>query len=264
MYNYNPNKIKKEPQLYVLKKILMKETKLKMQLSAVKEAKIMGTLDHPNIIRYHTSFLEGDHLYILMEYAQKGDLYKILREQRTKKKYISEKDLWEYAHQIIQGVAYLHANNIIHRDIKCLNIFLSEGKTIKLGDMGVSKISPLGLLAHGTRVGTPLYLAPEVVKAQPYDHKIDIWAVGCALYHLSCLEPPFAGDNLITLGNAIANKKPKAIPHVYSSKFRNFVDVLLSKSPKQRPTALEAIKMIPAFVTKIKENKGDGSSQALL
>jgi len=74
------------------------------------------------------------------------------------------------------------------------------------------------------------------------------------------LEPPFAGDNLITLGNAIANKKPKAIPHVYSSKFRNFVDVLLNKSPKQRPTALEAIKMIPAFVTK---NKGDGTSKGM-
>ena len=76
----------------------MKETKLKMQLAAVKEAKIMGTLDHPNIIKYYTSFLEGGYLYILMEYAQKGDLYNILKEQRTKKKYISEKDLWEYAH----------------------------------------------------------------------------------------------------------------------------------------------------------------------
>lgn len=252
MYNNNNSnraKSKKDPQLYVLKKIQMKGTKIKMQVSAVNEAKILSNLDHPNVIKFYTSFMEGDYLYILMEYAQKGDLYnvslnfvlyqilinfflQILKEQRSKKKYISEKDLWEYAHQICQGVSYLHANSVIHRDIKCLNIFITEGKTIKLGDLGVSKISPLGLLGHGTRVGTPLYLAPEVVKAQPYDHKIDIWAVGCALYHLACLEPPFSGDNLITLGNAIANKKPKPIPHVYSSKFRNFVEILLSKNPK--------------------------------
>jgi NIMA (never in mitosis gene a)-related kinase len=138
----------------------------------------------------------------------------------------------------------------MHRDIKCLNIFLADQKTIKLGDMGVSKVAPMGLLAQGTRVGTPLYLAPELVQAQPYDHKIDIWATGCALYHLACLEPPFHGDNLVTLGNAIAHKKPKPVPHVYSNKFQTFVERLLKKNPRDRPTALEAIGMIPAFVSK--------------
>jgi serine/threonine protein kinase len=143
----------------------MKDIKPKMQLAAVREATIMSELDHPNVVRFYTSFLENDCLYILMEYAQKGDLYKMLREQRSKKKYLSEKDLWDYAYQICKGVAHLHANNIMHRDIKCLNIFLADQKTIKLGDMGVSKVAPLGLLAQGTRVGTPLYLAPELVTA---------------------------------------------------------------------------------------------------
>jgi NIMA (never in mitosis gene a)-related kinase len=64
-----------------------------------------------------------------------------------------------------------------------------------------------GQLIQGTRVGTPLYLAPELIMSQPYDHKVDIWAIGCALYHLSSLEPPFQADNLINLGNAIANRK---------------------------------------------------------
>ena len=93
-----------------------------------------------------------------------------------------------------------------------------------MGDLGVAKCQQIGLLQHGTRVGTPLYLAPELVKAQFYDHKVDIWSIGCALYHMACLEPPFQADNLITLGNMIVNKKPKQIPHVYSSKFRSFVD----------------------------------------
>mmetsp|Transcript_12257 Transcript_12257/g.12060 ORF Transcript_12257/g.12060 Transcript_12257/m.12060 type:complete len:110 (-) Transcript_12257:80-409(-) len=107
---------------------------------------------------------------------------------------------------------YLHAKNIIHRDVKCLNIFLTEDKRIKIGDLGVSKIVSSSAAMHGTRVGTPLYLSPELVKQHPYDFKVDVWAIGCAIYHLACLEPPFQGENLITLGNNIVNKKPKALP----------------------------------------------------
>jgi NIMA (never in mitosis gene a)-related kinase len=75
-----------------------------------------------------------------MEYANKGDMYQILKEQRTRKKFISEKDMWDYSYQLLKAINFLHDNNIIHRDIKCLNIFLSDHKTIKLGDLGVSKI----------------------------------------------------------------------------------------------------------------------------
>lgn len=98
---------------------------------------------------------------------------------------------------------------MIHRDIKTLNIFLAENYKIRLGDLGVSKMQPVGICMQGTRVGTPLYLAPEVIKSMPYDHKIDMWAVGCAVYHMAQLEPPFQGDNLVTLGNLITTKKPK-------------------------------------------------------
>lgn len=89
-----------QPQLklYVLKKIPLSSAKLKIQLAAIREAQIMSQLSHPNIIQFHTSFVEHDCLYILMEYAEKGDLYKVIKEQRHKKKYISEKDLWDFAY----------------------------------------------------------------------------------------------------------------------------------------------------------------------
>ena len=103
-------------------------------------------------------------------------------------------------------------------------------------------------MQHDTRVGTPLYLSPEIVKQQPYDYKVDIWAIGCALYHLAQLEPPFQGDNLITLGNNIVNKKPKPLPANYSSKLISFVDSLLAKKACDRPSAREAVLMIPSFV----------------
>lgn len=143
----------------------------------------------------------------------------------------------------------------MHRDIKCLNIFLSDSKTIKLGDLGVSEIVPSGVTQQGTRIGTPLYLAPELVKNQQYDHKIDMWAIGCALYHLAGLETPFQGDNLVNLGNQIVNKRPKPLPPVYSVKFRMFVEGLLSKAPRDRPSAEEALEGMPGFIVKQKQKE---------
>jgi NIMA (never in mitosis gene a)-related kinase len=75
--------------------------------------------------------------------------------------------------------------------MKCLNIFMGANDQIKLGDMGVSEFLTFGHTQHGKRVGTPLYLSPEIVKNYQYDHKVDIWAIGCSLYYLASLENPF-------------------------------------------------------------------------
>ena len=103
-------------------------------------------------------------LHIVMEYAESGDLYQLLKTQKRKRKYFCEKDLWMFAYEILLGLEYLHSKSIIHRDIKTLNIFLSEKQQrIKIGDLGVSKISSMAAV-QGTRVGTPLYLAPELIQ----------------------------------------------------------------------------------------------------
>ena len=90
---------------------------------------------------------------------------------------------------------------------------------------------------QGTRVGTPLYLSPELIKQKPYSFKVDIWALGCVIYHLAALEPPFTGENLIALGNNIANKKPKAIPTCYSSRLQQLIDLMLEKKSNDRPSS---------------------------
>ncbi|CDW91219.1 protein kinase domain containing protein [Stylonychia lemnae] len=256
----------KNNQTVVLKKISLKHMKPKQQQAALKEVQILKFLDHPHIIkyslllsyhqfRYFTSFMEDESIHIVMEYAEKGDLYKLLKEQRTRRKYFSEKDIWDFSYQICLAVEYLHLKNIIHRDIKCLNIFLSDDKSIKIGDLGVSKIVSSAAALQDTRVGTPLYLSPELVKQQPYDFKVDVWAVGCAIYHLACLEPPFQGDNLITLGNNIVNKKHKQLPQIYSNKLSNFIDRFLAKKASERPSAREAVQLIPTFVKSAKDFK---------
>ena len=123
----------------------------------------------------------------------------MIKSRKSENKPFTEPEIWSFTLQISQALAHLHSKFIIHRDLKALNIFLTKNKQIKLGDLGVSKIIGPGHLA-GTRVGTPLYLAPELVLNKPYDNKIDVWALGCVLYHLAMMEAPFLGENLISLG----------------------------------------------------------------
>lgn len=113
-----------------------------------------------------------------MEYANGGDMYHLLKEHKKNRKIWTESEIWCFAFEILLGIEYLHSKNIIHRDIKTLNIFINEDKSIKLGDLGVSKIVSSMIPLQGTRVGTPLYLAPELIKHQPYSFKVDIWAIG--------------------------------------------------------------------------------------
>ncbi|KAL4446866.1 hypothetical protein ABPG74_014838 [Tetrahymena malaccensis] len=249
---------------YVVKKINIKHMSNKHQKEALKEAQILRKVRHENIIRYYTSFVEHDCLYIVMEYADGGDLQQLLRYRRERKKQFTETEIWEFAQDLIKAVDYLHKNNIIHRDIKTLNIFLTKDRKVKLGDLGVSKIVSSQAALQGTRVGTPLYLAPELVKQQPYDFKVDIWAIGIVLYHISgnlsdilfykylfnylnkiALEPPFQGENLIALGFNIVHKFPKPLPSVYSPKLVSFINKLLEKNPLQRPKTSELLETFP-------------------
>jgi NIMA (never in mitosis gene a)-related kinase len=125
-----------------------------------------------------------------------------------------------------------------------LNLFLGKNKNIKIGDMGVSKIVSNINALHCTRVGTPLYLSPELIQQIPYDFKVDIWSVGCSIYHLACLEPPFQGDNLIVLGNNIVKMPHKQLSGSYSKEFCKIIDLFLSKKPDKRPSLKESLDLI--------------------
>lgn len=111
--------------------------------------------------------------------------------------------IWKYFIQIIFGLKYLHYNNIIHRDIKCSNIFLDQYDNIKIGDFGTSKILTEYLNYGQTQIGTPYYMAPEIFKRIRYTNKVDIWSLGIVLYELITLDVPFKGYNMIDLKNNI-------------------------------------------------------------
>ena len=93
------------------------------------------------------------------------------------------------------GLAYIHKKKILHRDIKSMNMFLSKGENIRIGDLGVAKVLQENVNFARTMVGTPYYLSPEMCEEKPYNDKSDIWALGCVLYELCTFKHPFEAKN---------------------------------------------------------------------
>lgn len=228
---------------YVIKKINIEHLPKKNQKEVIHEAQILKKIDHPNIVKYYCSFMDGKSLCIVMEYIDGGDLHQLIKSYNEKKQMIPENEIWKMASELSLALEYLHGKNIIHRDVKTLNVLITKDKKVKLADLGASKIvsAPMQI----TRVGTPLYLAPELVKHKPYDYKVDVWALGCVVYSLAKLHPPFQAENLITLGIQIVSKMPEPIPPGYSYVLVEFIEKLLAKQPIDRPSIAGAISMIP-------------------
>lgn len=108
-----------------------------------------------------------------------------------------ENEIWHKFVQIVRGLKSLHDLKIVHRDIKCANLFLTKNGMVKMGDLNVSKVAKVGLLQ--TQTGTPYYASPEVWKDRPYDFKSDIWSLGCVLYEMITLNPPFRASSMQAL-----------------------------------------------------------------
>ena len=225
--------------IYCLKKINTKKTKDKEN-----EIKILSNLSHPNLIKCFFSFYDSENIYIIMDFCEFGDLFSLLQSVKKKKVFVNEDIIWNIAIQVLIGLNYLHSKKIIHRDIKLLNLFMTREKKVKIGDMGMSIVFDEDESIN-SRVGTPLYIAPELVKKENYDYKIDIWSLGCSLYHLAKTVPPFTDDNLIKLGNSIINDQPSNLPVCYSNELYNFILKLMVKNKDERPSAIEALELIP-------------------
>lgn len=145
----------------------------------------------------------------------------------------------------------LHEKKIFHRDLKSANVFLCKDGTAKIGDMNVSKIAKRGLLY--TQTGTPYYASPEVWNDKPYDSKSDIWSLGCVIYEMASLKPPFRAEDMEGLYKRVTKGVFKKLPSHFSVDLNNFVKLMLRVNPNQRPSADKLLKlpMITKRVNKI-------------
>jgi len=224
--------------IYVIKVMNKKniiEQKMVEQIN--REVDIMYRVNHPHIIKLYNHYEDEDNLYLIMQYASKGQLYAQLKRQ-TK---FDQKTAAQYLRELISAVKYLHTAfqpSIIHRDIKPENILLDENGSVKLADFGWSNYE--GDIKRQTYCGTPEYLAPEMIRKEGHDTGIDIWDLGVLAFELLAGKPPFQGANNTELFSNIKKHKIHW-PDDFPPLAKNLISKILKQNPKERLTLDEII-----------------------
>ena len=196
---------------------------------------------HPNIIGYYGSFIEDGVLNVVMEYSDNGSLFQLIQKCRQP---FSEEQVLSFFVQLLLSLEHLHNKNILHRDLKTKNVFVTKKGQIKLGDFGLSKVLGSQTSFAHSAVGTPYYLSPELCEGHPYNQKSDIWAVGCIMYELTTFKHAFDATNLPALVMSIVQGKYNPISHQYSEELRTAIETCLRKNPGSRPSIESLLQML--------------------
>ncbi|XP_038820698.1 serine/threonine-protein kinase TAO1-like [Salvelinus namaycush] len=197
----------------------------------IKEVKFLQRIQHPNSIEYKGCYLRENTAWLVMEYCL-GSASDVLEVHKNP---LQEMEIAAITHGALQGLAYLHSHNMIHRDIKAGNILLTEPGQVKLADFGSASIAS----PANSFVGTPYWMAPEVILAMDegqYDGKVDVWSLGITCVELAERKPPLFNMNAMSALYHIAqNESPTLQSSDWTDYFRNFVDSCLQKIPQDRP-----------------------------
>ncbi|CAM9539243.1 unnamed protein product [Phaeothamnion confervicola] len=231
-------KRRRDGELCVIKQVAMARLSSKDRKVAHKEAALLATLRHPNIVGYWESFFDGprqDTLCIVMEFAGGGDLYQYLRDCGSR--LLPEDRVLDWLVQITLAVKHLHDRKILHRDLKTQNIFLTSQRLVKLGDFGIAKVLANTMEQARTAIGTPYYMSPEICRERRYDNRSDIWSLGCVCYEMATLTHAFQGRDIRQLADKICGSEPMPVAARYSAALRALIGEMLSKDPRGRPSA---------------------------
>ncbi|NWV26718.1 M3K19 kinase, partial [Origma solitaria] len=209
------------------------------------EVDLLKTLKHTNIVTYLGTCLEDNILSIFMEFVPGGSISSILNRFGP----LPEVVLCKYTKQILQGVAYLHDNCVVHRDIKGNNVMLMPNGVIKLIDFGCARRLAWASLS-GTRSellrsvhGTPYWMAPEVISESGYGRKSDIWSVGCTVFEMATGKPPLASMDRVAAMFYIGAHRGlmPSLPDRFSSAAVEFVHACFTRDQHERPSALQLL-----------------------
>eukprot|EP00051_Salpingoeca_urceolata_P019713 m.290903 g.290903 ORF g.290903 m.290903 type:complete len:794 (+) comp19472_c0_seq11:35-2416(+) len=216
----------------IIKQIPVEEMTTEERQAALNEVRVLKILHNPNIIAYFDSFVEEKALMIVMEFAEGGTIFEYLQ---SREELLDEDEVMHLFLQMVISLQHVHAQNILHRDLKTQNIMLDKHqKVVKIGDFGISKVLSSKSKAN-TVVGTPCYISPELCEGKPYNQKSDIWALGCVLYELVSLQRAFDAPNLPALILKIMRGTIAPISDTYSEDLRKLILSMLHLDPNQRP-----------------------------
>ena len=232
---------KADNKIYALKKVKLQNLSDKEKENALNEVRILASIKSPFVISYKEAFIEDSDssLCLVMEFADKGDLYQKITNFKRNRYYFEEVDIWRIFIQMTLGLKALHDMKILHRDLKSANIFLESDGSAKIGDLNVSKVAKKGL--GYTQTGTPYYASPEVWKDQPYDLKSDIWSLGVVTYEMINLHPPFRAKDMEGLYKKVIKGEYTKLNDIYSSDLSELIHMLLKVNAGERPSCSQII-----------------------
>lgn len=233
-------------EVYALKKVKLPSLSDKEKQNALNEVRLLASVQHENVVAYKEAFFDDRTrcLCIVQELANSGDLLQQINKCKKERVYLRESDVWRYLYGMSMGLKALHDLKILHRDLKCANVFLNsshEGVIAKLGDFNVSKVAKRGLCM--TQTGTPYYASPEVWRDMPYDAKSDMWSLGCVLYEMVALQPPFRAEDMEGLYRKVTKGQYPRIPSHYTQDLSEVIGMLLQVNPRQRPSVEQLLQL---------------------
>lgn len=236
-------KNKKNGRFFVLKKMSLENMTDEEQLRAKQEITVMDDVDHPNVVKFRESFSDNEDksVHIIMEYCEFGTLEQLIERQRYEGRPFPTDVLLEWMAELLCGLAHIHSKRILHRDLKSSNIFVTSKNHLKLGDFGVCTILSNPNAKAESMIGTPLYFAPEVCENEAYDERSDVWSLGVVFYEMCTLRRPFEASNLFSLIQDILTTEVKPFGNSVPGMVEGLVQQMLSKDPRERPTAQELI-----------------------
>ncbi|KAM6318929.1 serine/threonine-protein kinase PAK 3-like [Aegotheles albertisi] len=221
-------------------KVAIKQINLQQQSmkDLIKEILVMKESKNANIVAYLDSYLAGEELWVVMEYLDGGSLTDIVTKFR-----MHEGQMAAVCRECLQGLEFLHSNGVIHRDIKSDNILLELNGSVKLSDFGLCAQMTPGQSKCSSKVGTPHWMAPELVTGQAYGPEVDIWSLGITAIEMVEGQPPYYNEShQRALDLIAANGTPELQdPEKISSTFRDFLNQCLEVDVEKRGSAKELL-----------------------
>ena len=224
---------------YALKQIKISQHSPTEQTKLLNVYKHLTALSHPNILNHHETFIDNETntINILMEYIpDSNSIAHKLKVNRMNNLMFQESELWHWLIQMLQGLQYLHSCGVVHKHLTCGNLLLTS--------TGMLKISGFMVQHKGFRkaeVGNDCYVPPEVWKGKVYSYKSDVWNVGCIMYELCTMFPPFKGTTLKELNDNVLRGVYMPIPNRYSFDLRKIIQMMLIVNPSKRIAVNDAI-----------------------